>query len=63
MDAVDPMAELQNAGPMGGDDASAVLTGAHNIGQDLFFRFHIQSAGGFVQQEDRRIGQERSCNA
>ena len=59
---VDPVALGEHAGAMRRNDDGAPRVVAYDFAQHFALGCHIQRAGGFIQQQYRRVGQNRPRN-
>lgn len=58
--AVDTVAELQNAWPVRGDNTGALLPLRHHAAQNAPLGFNIKRTGSLVQKQDRRTAEQRA---
>ena len=64
-DAVNAVAQSDDSGPVGGDDAGLVGALFDDVPEDLAFGGDVECGGGFVEEKDRGVTEHgtRDCDA
>lgn len=62
LDDEDAVRILNRAEPVGDDEAGAALHQRFHGLLDMHFRARVDAAGGFIQDQDGRISEDRPCD-
>ena len=62
IDDIDPMRRTDRAQPMGNDDDRAAFADLRHVLLNDRFGFIVQRAGGFIENENARVGHQRAGN-